>query len=272
LSVHVFTAPVFACFKKIVILSVGFDAIGVSAVSTLLAVEMPTKRPNNKGTRPKSPKSPSVSAGGRIKKGRSRKERAPQGLWASPHAAPVFPPGELLVAERKELRDALLRCGVPRRELEDAVSDCIAGAWASIQKGKFALPPSVHLELAVKRWLLGIAWRLATHERDRARHRSEVLAADPWTLAPGAARVVDIEGQLIARNALRALLWLPPEQRALLIAAADERPGHVAAALGMARTSVVDRLAEARRALAAAIEGPGTAAPKTKPKRSRWRK
>ena len=59
----------------------------------------------------------------------------------------------------------------------------------------------------------------------------------------------DPEGQITAREALRALDRLPPAQRRLLLDVALTSPTEVAIALGVSRTTVGIRLAAARAAL-----------------------
>lgn len=171
---------------------------------------------------------------------------------------PSFPSARTLVAQRPWLRLTLRKHRVHRRDIEDLVAECLLGAWRSIQKGRFSVSPTADPAVALRQWLLGIAWRLASHERARAHHRREVLAPDPSRLVAGydasMGIALDPEGRLDARDALRALRRLRTEDRMFLLAAADASPGEIAASLGMSRTTVVTRIAAARKAFAAALE------------------
>ncbi|WP_156040510.1 RNA polymerase sigma factor [Chondromyces apiculatus] len=138
---------------------------------------------------------------------------------------------------------------MPRREVDDVTSECIIAAWIAIQRGGFKVHAWVEPTEALRRWLYGIAWRLSAHERGRARHRREVLAAEPWEL--GAEEPAsDTQAQLRARTLLRALDRLPPHQRALLLATAE---GHTPAALAapqrITARAVLHQLVRARAAL-----------------------
>ena len=62
---------------------------------------------------------------------------------------------------------------------------------------------------------------------------------------------IDPEEQLFAREGLRALARLPAHQRALLLHAAGASLAEIAAALGVTRAAVANRIASARAALAA---------------------
>ena len=176
---------------------------------------------------------------------------------------PAYPTARELVAQRLFLRHTILACGVGVRDVDDVVSECLLGAWRSIRGGQFQIAPRADPDEALRRWLVGIAWRQAAHERERAHHRREVLTPDPWKLAPAeaAGAGVDPVPQLLAREGLRALAGLPPAARALLLAGIDGSPGEIAALHGVSRTAVSTRLQAARAALAALADGPAVTAP-----------
>ncbi|MCC6553837.1 MAG: sigma-70 family RNA polymerase sigma factor, partial [Polyangiaceae bacterium] len=114
---------------------------------------------------------------------------------------PLYPTARALMAQRAYLRKVLLACGMRGADLDDVLAECIAGAWRSIQRGLFLVGPRVDPEAALRRWLTGVAWRQAAHERERAHHRREVLTPAPWAMAPEKEdeASIDPEEQLFAR-------------------------------------------------------------------------
>jgi RNA polymerase sigma-70 factor, ECF subfamily len=131
----------------------------------------------------------------------------------------VHPAIETIYAERRMLCAVLVASGVARRHVEDALQECILGAWRAVQAGRFRPNPSAPLRTALRLWLSGIAWRQAAHFRERASQRYELPFADPvGTLDDQAG--ADPHDQLAARDALRALAVLPERYRAVLTAVA----------------------------------------------------
>jgi len=181
-----------------------------------------------------------------------------------PALVPVYPTARTITAQRSYLRKVVLACGTRGADLDDVIAECIAGAWWSIQRGHFLVGPRVDPEAALRRWLAGVAWRQAAHERERAHHRREVLTPAPWPMAreQEEATSIDPEDQLFAREGLRALARLPAHQRALLLDAASTSLAEIAVALGVSRTTARLQIASARAALAALMaptEGPAPA-------------
>lgn len=163
--------------------------------------------------------------------------------------APYHPPAEALLEQRDMIRATVRACSVPAEEIEDVTSDCIEAAWCAIQRGEFRLSPDREPTKALEAWLRGIAWRLSSHERVRARHRREVLCGDPWSIAPGPHEVVT-EGQIAARLELRALAALPQGSRDLLLAvAAGEETGEIARSEGVSERAILFRVERARAKL-----------------------
>lgn len=224
---------------------------------------MPMKhRPDTRGARPKTPPEKHEFFTGDIDPSRitptdtsGKRIRQEDSIGAAP--VPVYPPPRTLLAERPFLRHTLRACGVAACDIDDVLAECLLGAWRSIQRGQFRVAPWADPDEALRRWLVGIAWRLASHERERAHHRREVLMPDPWALTPEAAveATVDPEGQLLAREGLRALAGLSPSERALLFAAVYGSSSEIAALARVSRTSVEARLQAARALLAAALDG-----------------
>ena len=176
----------------------------------------------------------------------------------APAWVPLYPDARTITALQSYLRKVVIASRTRGADLDDVIAECIAGAWWSIQRGHFLVGPRMDPEAALRRWLAGVAWRQAAHERERAHHRREVLTPAPWAMAreQEEAASIDPEEQLFAREGLRALARLPAHQRALLLHAANASLTEVAVALGVSRTIVGHRLAAARAALAALMEGP----------------
>jgi RNA polymerase sigma-70 factor (ECF subfamily) len=107
----------------------------------------------------------------------------------------------------------------------------------------------------LKPWLFGIAYRLASEDRRRARRRSEVVAPD--LDLPGSAPLADdlIEFDERRRLVLDCLQTLTIEQRAVLILLDidGETGADVAAAMGLPLQTVYSRLRAARKNFAAAV-------------------
>ena len=171
----------------------------------------------------------------------------------APERVPLYPSARAITAQRPYLRKLLLASGLRGAPLDDVLAECIGGAWTSSQRGKFLVSPGVDLEAALRRWLTGIAWRQAAHERERAHHRREVLTPTPWALAPEKEKEasIDPEKQVIAREALRELSALPEQRRAALVGVAlGHRATEVARSMEVSRTSVAVWLREGRAELA----------------------
>lgn len=178
-----------------------------------------------------------------------RKQRGPGEGAGQPARQPYNPPPEALMKQRDMIRATVRACLVPAEEVEDVTSECIAAAWAAIQNGEFRPLPGRDPIEALEAWLRGIAWRLSSHERVRARHRREVLCGDPWAIAPGPHEVVT-EGQIAARLELRALDALPQGRRDLLLAvAAGEETGEIARSEGVSERAILFRIERARAKL-----------------------
>ena len=116
-----------------------------------------------------------------------------------------------LVRELPLILKVLRANGVRARDLDDVAQDVLLGAWLAIQEGRFrALPgPGADRRTGLQRWLTGIAWRQASHYRDRAYNRYEVPFSHPGQLVAG--EVPSPDAQVAAREALRlAVPELPP--------------------------------------------------------------
>jgi RNA polymerase sigma-70 factor (ECF subfamily) len=131
----------------------------------------------------------------------------------------------------------------------------LLGAWEAIQACRYRPDPLRHPRHALRAWLHGIAWRQASHYRESAYVRREILRGASLALA-GEAHV-EIDGALLARAALRRVAALSVGHREVLLAAAG--PLSLAAwarARGMNPHSAASRLRCARKALAARLAAP----------------
>ncbi|WP_438002683.1 sigma-70 family RNA polymerase sigma factor [Sorangium sp. So ce321] len=126
-----------------------------------------------------------------------------------------------LTAQTPYLRGVLQGLGVRAVDLDDVVQDVMLGAWTSSQAGRYCPDPSRDPDLALKRWLFGVAFNTASHYRERAFRRYEVPVADPWPA--GSEERVDA-GQLGERidaaEALMVIAAMPLWAREVLVLAA----------------------------------------------------
>ena len=155
----------------------------------------------------------------------------------------------LFVDERAAIRETVIACGVPETEVEDVMATCLVAAWAAIQRGQFRVYAHAAPAETLRRWLHGVSWRLAMHERNRAHHRREVLSRDPWALAT-TQPVLDLQDQIAARAGLRALWAVPRKCRNLLLAVASgTTPSKLAQRFGVSARNVRREIDRARRDL-----------------------
>ena len=120
------------------------------------------------------------------------------------HRAPAF--SEVYREHVRYVWNTLRRLGVRDRDLEDLAHDVFVVAYRKRADYKPELP--------MRRWLFGIAFRVAAGDRRKARHAREIACDDVDVAAGG-----DDLDTAAARRALclRALAALPLEQRAVLV-------------------------------------------------------
>lgn len=184
--------------------------------------------------------------------------RTPRRPRIAPHEAlhpAVSPSIEALWAERPFVAPLLRALHVPARDREDLLQTVLLGAWEAIRARRYRPDPRRHPRAALRAWLHGVVWRQVSHYRQSARIRCEILFDAP--LAPAGHAPVEIEGELLARAALREVAALPRGHREVLLAAAG-RLSLVAwaRACGMNPDSAASRLRRARRALAERLASP----------------
>jgi RNA polymerase sigma-70 factor (ECF subfamily) len=130
----------------------------------------------------------------------------------------VFVDTKDLVAQMPDVRRFLRFLRVRGSEVPDVAQDVLLGAFRSMKAGRFRPFPGLPVAESLRRWMFGIAWRLASRHRDRAHVRRErsaglllVLRFDP----------VGPEEQLDARRALRLLVQVGEPYRGAMLERAD---------------------------------------------------
>jgi RNA polymerase sigma-70 factor, ECF subfamily len=131
----------------------------------------------------------------------------------------AHPPIAAVLAERRTLAATLHLSGVCDRDLPDMVQVVVLAAWQAIQAGRYQPDPACPPAASLRAWLLGIAWRQASHYCERSYHRHEVPVADPYRVLHNKAGRNPYD-QLAARDALRALAALPARYVDILTAVA----------------------------------------------------
>jgi len=141
----------------------------------------------------------------------------------------------------------LRRFGVADRDLEDAVHEVFIVAHRRLDSFDRSRP--------IRPWLSGIAWRVASDDRKRARNRREMvgIVVEPATGGPDAAQQVAAarDRELVHR----ALSELPDDQRVVFVM--HEIDGfsmpEIRDALGAPLNTLYSRLRLARRKFRAAV-------------------
>jgi RNA polymerase sigma-70 factor (ECF subfamily) len=105
----------------------------------------------------------------------------------------------------------------------------------------------------LQRWLTGIAWRQASHYRDRACNRYEIPFGRPGQLVAG--EVPSLDAQVAAREALRiALPELPPEcLEVVALSAAGATIAEIAEELGIPEGTAASRRRRGRERFAQSL-------------------
>ena len=141
----------------------------------------------------------------------------------------------------------LRRLGVAERDLEDAAHEVFVVVHRHLA--------TLDARRPVKPWLTGIAWRVASDERRRARHRREALGVP--VEAPHPAPPPDLQLEAAEARSLvhRALQHLDMDRRVVFVMA--ELDGatapEISESLGIALNTVYSRLRVARERFARAV-------------------
>ena len=137
---------------------------------------------------------------------------------ANPHPT-VYLDAAALVAETVFIRRVLLHMGFRGTDIDDLCQVVIIGAWRSMIAGRFRPDPAMPLKRILRLWLVGIAWRQASHWRERAFRRREVLRWDPWAHGGEPFEQADLRHD--ARETVAALGRLRAQDQRILILAAQ---------------------------------------------------
>ncbi len=158
-----------------------------------------------------------------------------------------------LVRELPLIRKVLRSHGVRERDLDDVAQDALMGAWRAVQEGRFRILPGADVRKAVQRWLTGVAWRQASHYRDRACNRYEIPFSQPGQYVAGEAPPPDT--RVAAREALRlAVPELPPEcLEVLALTAAGATIAEIAEELGIPEGTAASRRRRGRERFALSL-------------------
>jgi RNA polymerase sigma-70 factor (ECF subfamily) len=160
-----------------------------------------------------------------------------------------------LVRELPLILKVLRANGVQERDLDDVAQDVLIGAWLAVQEGRFKVLPGTGADrrTGLQRWLTGIAWRQASHYRDRAYNRYEVPFSHPGEYVSGEAPPSD--AQVAAREALRiALPELPPEcVEVLALSATGATTAEIAEELRIPEGTAASRRRRARERFALSL-------------------
>jgi RNA polymerase sigma-70 factor, ECF subfamily len=165
---------------------------------------------------------------------------------------PAHPDEELVFFAVAKLERMLRACGVPRADVDDVRQQIAIGAIMSIRAGRFRPSLTGNISQALRNWLIGIAFNVLGHFRERAHRRYEVIVENPYAVAP--APSIDPHRLLDAREAPRAFLELPAHHRELIAAATDNASlWAYAVGRGMNPHTAAKRLRVARAALRARL-------------------
>ncbi len=159
---------------------------------------------------------------------------------------PLRVSGAELVRELPLIRQVLRARGVRERDLEDMAQEVLLGAWRAVQEGRFLLVPGDDVRAALQRWLPGVAWRQASHYRDKAYNRYEIPYGRPGQFVAGESPPPD--AQVAAREALRiGVPKLPPECLEVVeLAATGATTAEISEELGIPEGTVATRRRRAR--------------------------
>ncbi|WP_437337455.1 RNA polymerase sigma factor [Sorangium sp. So ce394] len=112
--------------------------------------------------------------------------------------------------------------GIPKRDRADVEQQVLANAWNSVRRGMYRPDPKGKPRDALRKWLQGIAWRLASRYLESAYVRRAVLHPSPLGLLHEPVGV-DMHAQIEAREVLDAVASLPPWHREALLSVLEHR-------------------------------------------------
>jgi RNA polymerase sigma-70 factor, ECF subfamily len=140
--------------------------------------------------------------------------------------------------------------GIPKRDRRDVEAEVLLNAWNAVRRGLYRPDPENNPRDALRKWLHGIAWRLASHYIHSAYVRRAVIHPSPLGFLHEPVGV-DLHAQIEAREVLDAITELPDWQReALLSVDSPESLVAYAKRRRMNPSTAASRLRIAREALA----------------------
>ncbi|XXX78964.1 sigma factor-like helix-turn-helix DNA-binding protein [Sorangium sp. So ce134] len=147
----------------------------------------------------------------------------------------------------------LARCGVPARDRDDVLQECLIGAVVVVREGSYRPEPGLHPRRILQRWLVGIAVHQDGRYHQKAYRRHEVAVPDPRASVTG--RAPSPHGEVKAR-ALLDLLWMvePRERKVLILMGEGEHVSEIARSIGVPTGTAFSRLRRGRRRLAAVLK------------------
>jgi RNA polymerase sigma-70 factor (ECF subfamily) len=155
---------------------------------------------------------------------------------------------DAILAERGIVLATL--AGIPKRDRRDVEAEVLLNAWNAVRRGLYRPHPRDKPRDALRKWLHGIAWRLASHYIHSAWARRAVLTEQPLGLLRDLVGP-DLEAQVAAREVLDAMAELPDWQlEALLAVDSPESLVAYAKRRRMNPSTAASRLRIAREALA----------------------
>jgi RNA polymerase sigma-70 factor (ECF subfamily) len=162
---------------------------------------------------------------------------------------PAYPEPELVIAEAWQVREFLRRAGALDADLDDLMQETMTAAVVAVARGRFRPNPTLKPRSALRRWLIGIAFKQLGHLQQRAYRRHEVLSGEAEDFAD--ASRPSLEVRAAAWETLRALAALPPKLRDVIaLDALGWTIREIATHLGIPAGTVSTRIRLARRDLA----------------------
>lgn len=182
---------------------------------------------------------------------------APAAPLTAPHpphtaAAPSVQAFETLYrAEVAWARRTLQRLGAASADLDDLTHDVFIAAYRAFERYDPSRPP--------RPWLFGIAYRILSADRRKARHRVEVPERSEEEAAAQPSPESDYLNAEVRGPLMQALDALPFAQRAVFVAIEiDETPApELAVAIGVSVNTVYSRLRLARERMVKSLRTAG---------------
>jgi DNA-directed RNA polymerase specialized sigma24 family protein len=158
------------------------------------------------------------------------------------------PSVEEIISLQPWIEAKIRRCGVGEADVPDVRQEVLFAAHRASQAGDYRPDTAQEPADALKAWIFGFCWRLASHHRQKAWVRREIPSGLDRCSA------VDPCHRLEARSDLLALRHLGRNDRAMLIARADRDPiTQLASERGMPRLLAARRIRRSRRIVDAII-------------------